>query len=356
VSLLLSSSLKMITRDYQAVFWALAFPIIFLGVFRLFSFEAAGTADLIVSAAPDSPRGQALMLALADVEFLDVTMQPGLDEPEARAILEDRDAHVVLLVPDAPLDDTAEALMLHRLRDPIGSAMTLAAIESVVAEVNLALSGAPRPIDVTVQSLDVRETTFFQFVGPGIIGMGLMLFATINLAGSLSRYREEGVLRRIRATPLPPWRFFSSVVGAHLVVTLVQIVVLVAVAEILGAQVLRGGLALVFIALFGTLIFLNIGVIVAGRVQSRGGVEGAANAITLPMMFLSGTFFPISSLPDAIQPLVELLPLTHMLRAMRGVTLDGESFFAQGPELLVMAAWVAVTFVAARFAFSFRDA
>ncbi|MEX2445844.1 MAG: ABC transporter permease, partial [Dehalococcoidia bacterium] len=181
-------------------------------------------------------------------------------------------------------------------------------------------------------------------------------FATISLAGSLSRYREEGVLRRIRATPLPPWRFFSSVIGAHLLVAFVQVLVLALVAEALGGNVLRGGVPFILVAVFGTLIFLNLGVIIAGRVQGRGAVEGAANAITLPMMFLSGSFFPTSALPSAVQPFVELLPLTHMLTALRGLALDGDSLIEQWPALAVMALWVLGTFALARVAFSFEEA
>lgn len=354
--LLLSASLKMILRDYQAIFWALAFPLIFLGVFRLFSFDQASTAELIVSADEASPRGQVLVAALSDVDFLEVTTRADLDEPAARELIDDDEAHVVLLVADAPEGETAQALLLHDISDPIGASTTVAAITSVINEVNLELTGVPRSLELVEERLDGDGNTYFEFLGPGIIGMSLMLFATINLAGSLSRYREEGVLRRIRATPLPAWHFFTAVVAAHLVMTLIQLVVLITIAEVLGANVLRGGIWLLLIALYGTLIFLNIGVIVAGRVRSRGGVEGAANAVTLPMMFLSGTFFPTDTLPSLIQPVVQALPLTHMLDSMRGVTLDGEGIVAQGPELLVMTGWVVVTFLLARWSFSFSDA
>src|SRR5690606_16875382 len=165
-----------------------------------------------------------------------------------------------------------------------------AGVSAIVDQVNLNLQGGRPPIAYGASRVDAETFSFFEFIGPGIIGMGLMTFATISLAGSLSRYREEGVLRRIRATPLPPWRFFASVLGAHLVVATVQVLVLATVAELLGANVLRGGVAFILIAIFGTLIFLNIGVIIAGRVRGRGAVEGAANAVTMPMMFLSGAF------------------------------------------------------------------
>ena len=144
---------------------------------------------------------------------------------------------------------------------------------------------------------------------------------------------EEGVLRRIRATPLAPWRFFSAVLGAHVLVSVMQVLVLAVMAQLLGAHIFNGGIGLIVVAVYGTMIFLNIGVAIAGRVHGRGAVEGAANAVTLPMMFLSGSFFPVTSLPAAIRPVVEALPLTHMLQAMRALALNGESLWQQWPEI-----------------------
>ena len=354
--MLLGASLKMVLRDKQAIFWALAFPILFLGVFRLFSFGGVETTDVVVGADTRTPAGGALVESLKGVSFLRVRVEPGLSEAQALLELEENRADVALLLtPATAAGQPARAELIDAINDPIGSSVTTAAIRSVVEGTNLALTGVPRAIELSARSAQVERTTFFQFLGPGIIGMGLMTFATISLAGSLSRYREEGVLRRIRATPLPPWRFFSSVLGAHVIVSLMQVIVLAVVAQLLGAKVFDGGIGFVLIAVYGTVIFLNIGVIIAGRVHGRGAVEGAANAVTMPMMFLSGSFFPTSSLPAAVRPIVELLPLTHMLKAMRALALEHESLLEQWPALLVMTAWVLGTLLLARVSFSYAD-
>jgi len=353
---MLGASLKMVLRDRQAIFWALAFPMIFLGVFRLFSFGSVDTTDVVVGADTGTQAGAALVQSLGAVQFLKVRVEPGLTEAQALTELEANRADVALLLtPSTTPGRPAQAELIDAINDPIGSSVTTAAIRSVIDGTNLALTGVPRAIDFSSRTASVQRTTFFQFLGPGIIGMGLMTFATISLAGSLSRYREEGVLRRIRATPLPPWRFFSSVLGAHIIVSLMQVIVLAVVAQLLGARVFDGGLGFILIAVYGTVIFLNIGVIIAGRVHGRGAVEGAANAVTMPMMFLSGSFFPTSSLPAAVRPFVELLPLTHMLHAMRALSLEHESFLAQWPALLVMTAWVLGTLLLARISFSYAD-
>ena len=355
--MLLGASLKMVLRDRQSIFWALAFPMIFLGVFRLFSFGTMETTEVVVAADTRTAAGAALVQALERVEFLSVRVEPGLSEAQALEELTSRRADVaLLLIPSAAPNQPAKAELIDAINEPIRSSITAAAIRSVVDGTNLALTGVPRAIDLSARSVRVERTTFFQFVGPGIIGMGLMTFATIGVAGSLSRYREEGVLRRIRATPLAPWRFFSAVLGAHVLVSLTQVVVLAVVAQALGARVFNGGIWFVLVAVYGTVIFLNIGVIIAGRVHGRGAVEGAANAVTMPMMFLSGSFFPTTSLPAAVRPIVEVLPLTHLLHALRALALDNESIVQQWPALLVMTAWVIGTLIAARYSFAYADA
>ena len=351
---LLGASVKMVIRDRQSIFWAFFFPLILLGVFRLFSPGTANTTNLLVSADTRTETGAALVQALQQVPFLNVEVRSGVSSAEANGILAQRKFNAALLVTAGPTGQPAAAELITAINDPIGSSITVAAISSVVDRVNLVLTRAPRAIELQARVSDVRRTTYFEFLAPGIIGMGLMNFATISLAASLSRYRAEGVLRRIRATPLAPWKFFASVVGAYLLVAAAQVFVLDQVARLMGAN-LHGGIPFMLVAVFGTLIFLNIGVIVAGKVHGRGAVEGAANAITMPMMFLSGSFFPITSLPAAIRPIVELLPLTHMLSALRGMALDGESVLDQWPALLVMAGWVVGTFVLARMTFRFDD-
>ena len=355
---LFGASLKMLLRDKQALFWALIFPILFLGVFRLFSFDSFGTTDLLVSIEDAQDPAQATLLdALGSVDFIELEVADApLDLPGAEALIEDDDADAVLVVsPGMTPDQAVQATLVHDINDPIGASTTEATVSSVVTGVNLELLGGNPPIEfATARVGDEDETTFFEFLGPGIIGMGLMNFATISLAGSLSRYREEGVLRRIRATPLEPWKFFASVVLAHLALATIQVLILSVVAELLGANVLRGGPMFLILAVLGTVIFLNLGVIVAGTVQGRGAVEGAANAITLPMMFLSGTFFPVSQLPEPVQVAVQILPLTHLLTAMRALV-EGESIATQWVHLLVLAAWIAGTFVVARLTFRFDN-
>ena len=352
--LLIGAATKMILRDRQNLFWALAFPILILGVFRLFAGGELSRTELLLVVEQPSRTSSALSAALDEARFLDVSTLATFDEAEALRRLDDGDVDALLIVRGGGASASAE--LVHSLGEPIGGLLTVSGVESIVNEVNLALVSSPRAIEFGTRNINDHEPSFFEFIAPGIIGMGLMTFSTIGLAGSLSRYREEGVLRRLRATPLAPWRFSASVLTAYMLVAFVQVLILLAIAELSGASLIGGIVWFIPISLLGTWIFLNIAVTIAGMVQGRGAVESAANAITLPMMFLSGAFFPTEALPELVQRAVLVLPLTHMLRALRGVTLDSETIVEQGPELAVLLAWAVVTMFVARLAFRFEEA
>ncbi len=251
--LLIQASTKMIVRDRQTLFWALAFPVIFLGVFRLFAVGEVPRTDLLIAVEQPSAVSAALTEALEDASFLEVSTLGSWDEGAALARLDDGDVDAVLVLRGS--GETTSAELIHSIGDPVGGPLTVSGIEAIVNEVNLALVATPRAIAFDARSLEDDDPTFFEFIAPGIIGMGLMTFSTIGLAGSLSRYREEGVLRRIRATPLAPWRFSVSVLAAYLLVALVQVLILLTIAAATGANVLSGIISFVLISLLGVFIF-----------------------------------------------------------------------------------------------------
>jgi ABC-2 type transport system permease protein len=102
--------------------------------------------------------------------------------------------------------------------------------------------------------------------------------------------------------------------------------------------------------MIGNLIFLNLGILVAATSKTVAAASGLGNVVTLPMMFLSGVFFPIDQLPGALEKIVTFLPLTPLLSAFRKVLLDEESIFATGSDIALLAGWAILTTVlAARF-------
>ena len=98
-----------------------------------------------------------------------------------------------------------------------------------------------------------------------------------------------------------------------------------------------------------------IGFAIAGRAGNPDAASGVANAVALPMMFLSGVFFQTSTLPDIMQKIVALLPLTPLIEAMRKISVDGAAITTCGKQLAYLGIWVVVSFGLARLNFSFAE-
>ncbi|HYH28350.1 MAG TPA: ABC transporter permease, partial [Actinomycetota bacterium] len=169
-----------------------------------------------------------------------------------------------------------------------------------------------------------------------------------------ARFREQRILRRILATPLAPSRFLGAQVVSRLVLAVLQAALILAVGVYLfGANIYGNVLWLFVLATIANLIFLNIGFAVAGRAANPDAAQGIGNAVALPMMFLSGVFFPTDTLPQVMQTVVKYLPLTPLIEAMRKVSIDGLSITETGPQLLLLGGWVVVSFVIAARMFRF---
>ncbi|MFN2614188.1 MAG: ABC transporter permease, partial [Actinomycetota bacterium] len=193
------------------------------------------------------------------------------------------------------------------------------------------------------------------FVLPGLVGMAVMTYGIIGLGGTIAQWRGQKILRRIRATPLRPGTFLTSVVLAHLVLALVQSALVLGFGVLAFGAHVKGNLLWVAVfVLLGNLTFLNIGFMVATRAESAEAASGVGNAVTMPMLFFSGVFFPTTTLPWILPHVTAILPLHPLVDAVRSITLDGTSIMHLSRELWQLGLWAAVTFVLARRVFRFE--
>jgi ABC-type multidrug transport system permease subunit len=97
----------------------------------------------------------------------------------------------------------------------------------------------------------------------------------------------------------------------------------------------------------GALMFAGMGLLIGSRAQNTHTIAGLVNAVSLPMLVTSGVFFSAARFPDAVQPIIKLLPLTALIESVRTVMLDGVGVAAVGNQIGVMLAWGLISFVIA---------
>ena len=185
----------------------------------------------------------------------------------------------------------------------------------------------------------------------GLFGYGAATTAFAGLAIILVTRREAGILKRLRATPLPPAGYLAAVLLSTLVTFALEAVALLLLGSLgFGASMPENPAGFAGAIVLGVACFAGMGVGAAALIRSAEGVSAVVNVIVLPMAFLSGSFGPRNEYPAFLQAIADVLPLTYFLDIVDGVYLDGDSLFADPSALAICAAWgVAGLLVALRW-------
>lgn len=325
-------------REPEAVFWVFIFPILLtlaLGV----AFRSKGPDPILVGVQEGEGASQALA-ALQAVPGLEV--EPVAPEAARQKLREGKLTLVV--IPGDPLvfwfDPTRPESRAARL------------------EVNGALqraAGREDPLSVEIREIHERGSRYIDFLLPGLLGMNLMGTGMWGIGFSIVNARMRNLLKRLVATPMRKRDYLAGQLAGRAVFLFLEVGVLVGFAALVFGVPLRGSLlTLALVSAVGAMTFAGLGLLVASRARTIEGVSGLMNAVMLPMWILSGTFFSTARFPDAMQPLVQALPLTALNDALRGVMIDGASLAVVAPEVGIAAAWGGAAFAGALYLFRWR--
>ena len=344
------ANLKMILRNRQALFWALAFPVVMLGIFGIVGGFRSTTVTVGVVDYANDALSERIITSLRDLQDFDVEVRE--DEEAARNEVRDGDLGYLLLIPEG-LESQAQSgppVSLKLVYDEglLGGSVVVA-IERFLDQMNLELAGASARLRLQPEGVVLSEgRSLIEFMLPGIALWGIMSNSIIGLAASMASYREKKILRRIKASPLKPRTFFAAQVLAYLVMSLVQATVILG----LGAIVFRvpvGGNFLIIgvLILFCNIVFLNLGFIVGAYSKTVAAASGFGNVVVLPLVMFSGVFFPPEMLPGVLSEVMRFLPLAPMVDILRGITLGAKTVLEFPFEIGLIAAWIGVTALAA---------
>jgi ABC-2 type transport system permease protein len=174
----------------------------------------------------------------------------------------------------------------------------------------------------------------------GMIGYGAAAIGFGALAMSLVFRREDGTLKRLRATPLPA----STYIAATLISIFVSFAIVTALLFVIGLAMFDASVpdrigSLLGLIVIGALAFATLGLAGAALVKSDNAAVAVLNGIYLPMTFLSGSFFSPDAFPEFLQRIADVLPLTYYIELVREVMLAGDSLWSDPGALAVVLAW-----------------
>ncbi len=354
------AEIKMFYRDRAALFWTLAFPMIMMLIFGFLNFDRYDPPDVgIVDNAHNEASASLVSVLRGDGDRPELLSVPATnDEPELRAELEEGNITALMVIPEGfgsrgPASSLIDIYYAEGQPQEAFSAQSI--IEDTLDGVFNAVADVPSQYQrqqwaqIRMTATETKGQGYKGFIVSGIVALSVMQSAVFGVSFTFVRLRSQGVLRRFRATPINPSHFLTAMVITRMIVITAQVYILLLIGMLTFGITIGPGhplvwLELLLLVIFTAAVFVSLGLSISSIANTENTAAPIANAIILPMMFLSGIFFPRSVIPDWLAPVTDYLPLTYLADTMRAMVNTGESFFSQGGNILGLAVWGIIIF------------
>jgi len=333
--------LREFVREPEALFWTFLFPIVMTMVMAV-AFPSRGTQPVPVgiAAIEDVEAVERMRQTLGSAPGVTIRSIPPGGEQRA---LREGDVHMIVIPTTPPtyqFDAAREESRTARL---------------VVDEALKRAQGRVDPWVAREDPVEIPGSRYVDWLIPGMIALGLMSNGMWGVGFSIVQARLRKLLKRMVASPMRKWEFLLAQLLARLLFLAPEVAVPLAFGAIAFGMPINGSLgAIALVSVVGAVAFGAIGLLLGSRTRTFEGVSGLMNLAMLPMWLLSGVFFSASNFPDAIQPVIQALPLTALVDALRAVVLEGATVRAVGDELASLAVWTVAPFAIALRIFKWR--
>ncbi|TGB01473.1 ABC transporter permease [Halobacillus salinus] len=357
------AQLRIFARNRQVLFFTLLFPIILMLTLGSFLGNSGGTSITMAVVDQDgSQESKQLLSTFENNESIQLDKRTDVDE--ALDELKESDYQVVMEIPEGYGEqlqshtDESEAFDLpvyYNETDATASELGLTVVNAAVDQVSKNIEDYSPAVAVEAEGVRALDLGYIDFLVPGIVAMMIMNNNMNGVAGQISAWRERGILRRMQGTRLKASTFIAGQITARVILNALQAILVLIVASLLfQVQVNGSWLALLTFVVLGTLAFMAIGFIIAGLAKNPESAGPIAGFASFPMLFLGGVFFPINSMPEYLQPIVHILPISHLSTALRETMNVGIPFFDLWHHWLTLAAWLVVAFFIASRTFKWE--
>lgn len=345
------ASLRALFRSPSAVIFSFGFPLIFILVF---GFIGGGGTTVRIGFTPGTDTSASNLVytqlqqnkSIRVVELPQELLQQELQKGRVTAILK--------------IEPTgADTFPLYRVtvQTSTASADKLGLLQTILNDLVRVLDARARPGLPSYAAIDVppplpgRIYRTIDFILPGQLGFSLLSAGVFGVAFLFFNLRQTLVLKRFFATPISRTYILLGEGLSRVIFQLITAVVILLVGHfVFGFTLVHGVLTffeLLLLSFVGLMVFMGFGFVVSGLAKNESVIPPFANLVTLPQFLLAGTFFSIDNFPRWLQPVCNVLPLTHLNNAMRNIAFEGSHLIDCGKELGILALWALVVYAVA---------
>ena len=346
------AQLKLTFREKQAWFWGIFFPVILMVIFMtIFSESSENEFSATVAIVNENPNPTSEMMfeQISDIPVLEIETNEPVSRDQADTLVKDQDVHAAIILPETA-DATDVLLVVNKENEQNATTQALAGLlNNFVQQANIYAVGATPTYELQFESISSgnAELSYTDFLLTGMIALAIAqggMFGMVDLV----EMRRKGLIKRLRMTPANMNLFGLSDMIMRLLFSVVQIILLSLIGVfIFGANVYINFSSLLVVFLLGALSFNALGYFFSSFSKTTEAYMGVANITSFLMMFLSGVFFPIETMPEWLQPVSHALPLTYFVEGLRESMVYSTNLFSTtlwtGIGMMVL--WGVITFV-----------
>ncbi len=367
------SDLRLFGRGYLrngvGLFFGIIFPVIIIGLFgAIFSGGGGGAITVYVQNKDTGPFPTPQMdVATPFVQALNGTnvnvtwpirVQSVDPSENFSKYLADHSASDGIIIPENfslnYISNASVSLVVYGNPAQSSSAIVSGTLTAIVNQFNLQHYGGRPIIGVTQTTVNTQQTKYIDFLVPGLIGFSILVSPMFSMVNITSEYKKIKLFKQLSLTPLHKMEWLASKVIWYILLSSISFLLLVAVGVFgFGAHIMLTVWLIPFIIL-GPMLFCSLGMLVGTVTKSVESASVLGNIITFPMMFLSGTFFPISTMPEYLRNVAHALPLFYVVEGLNNVMVF-ENYTAALVDIAVTTLITVIFFVAAAKVFKWRE-
>jgi ABC-2 type transport system permease protein len=347
-------------RSGVGLFFSLIFPIILIALFGLIFSGGSNPPTLYVLDADHNSRAsQTLLSALNQTGAVKVSLVNDAAPAGFSSYLSSHQDPIGLLIPSGFEQAYANhsrfnLLLFVQPGDAAAAGAAQGAVEGVISYLNLRAANGTPFLATTVGQVGGVSYSLVDYLVPGLIGFSILTSPMFAMVEVTATYRKEGLFRQLSLTPLTRAEWLTSKILWYSVITFASAAIMI----VMGAGVFHTHLLLNWAILpflfMGPFLFVSLGMLAGSVARSPESAAILGNLVTFPMMFLSGTFFPVSSFSPPLQAVAHILPLYYVIDGMNQVMLFGNVTRALGDIGIVLVLGV-ILFVAGVYTFRWRE-
>ncbi len=346
--------IKRLFRDKVAIFFVFLFPLIFLIIFgSIFNSDSQISFRVALINESKTEIASQFEKQIRSNKVFEIDQESAsLEVVKEKMNRSQLDAIIILPTDFGAVTEgrvpSGQARILYDENSRQAGTALAAIMEDVFQDVNNRLVPYEAPFSARAESTNAAGLTQFDYTFAGIFGFTMLSLGIFGPTQVFPRLKQRGVLRRYRTTTLKVWQYFvANVISNSFVGILAAAVMFITAVTLFDLQMRGNYLLLLLTTVLGMTMLFGIGLAVGGWAKNENQAAPLAQLTTLPMMFLSGVFFPVYLMPDVLQRITQFIPLTPLVESVRRIVTENASIIDLAPQLGIMAAWTVIIYLIA---------